>query len=167
MARWEVGGGRFWAKNEEEDVSLTTPTDWTLCAYYMSISCCYMFRFISDHLQGNLCFPYSKPFAFTQQRYCVNYCKRCCKSCKICCKSDKTLSFYCWLQPTRSQYISQRSLCTIYTATCFDIFTITNKHTINTITLYITAVCLYNLHCYMFRHCPVPTTQFTANATPF
>jgi hypothetical protein len=40
-------------------------------------------------------------------------------------------------------------------------FTITNKHTINTVTVYITTVCLCNLYCYMFRHFPVTITQFT------
>ena len=53
--------------------------------------------------------------------------------------------------------------CIIYTATCFDIFMsssyynilffiITNKCTINTITVYITRVSLCDLYCYMFRH---------------
>jgi hypothetical protein len=41
--------------------------------------------------------------------------------------------------------------------------TITNKCTINTITVYITTVSLYNLQCYMFRHFPLTIRQFTAN----
>ena len=40
---------------------------------------------------------------------------------------------------------------------------ITNRCTINTTTIHITAVCLCNVHCYMFRQFPVTITQFTAN----
>ena len=42
-------------------------------------------------------------------------------------------------------------------------FTITNKSTINTITVYITTVSLCNIYCYMFRHFHVTIRQFTAN----
>ena len=45
------------------------------------------------------------------------------------------------------------------------IYKLTNKHTTNTTTVYITTVSLYSLHRYMFRHGPVTTTQFTTNAT--
>jgi len=41
---------------------------------------------------------------------------------------------------------------------------ITHKRKVNTITVHITAVCLCNLHCYMFRQFPVTIRQFTANA---
>ena len=44
------------------------------------------------------------------------------------------------------------------------IFIITNKTTINTITVYITAASLCNLYCYMFRQFRVTITQFNTNA---
>jgi len=44
------------------------------------------------------------------------------------------------------------------------VFIVTNKSTFNTITVHITTtVSLYNLHCYMFRHCLAIIKQFTAN----
>jgi len=117
MRPWSTAGRGVvgWAKNKEEDVCLTTPTEWTLCTYYIYIypagTC---FGISQSIFRGNLGFPYSKPSNFTQPQYGVNYCK-------ICCKSDKILSFYCSLQPNNAHYISQQSLCTIYIATCFDI----------------------------------------------
>ena len=44
------------------------------------------------------------------------------------------------------------------------IFIITNKFTIDIVTLYIKTVCLCNLYCYMFRHFHVIIRQFTTNA---
>jgi hypothetical protein len=49
------------------------------------------------------------------------------------------------------------------TVECVLYCTITNKHTTNIITVYITTVSLCNVHCYMFRHFPVTITQFTTN----
>jgi len=46
----------------------------------------------------------------------------------------------------------------------FTIFIITNKCTINIITVYITTVSLCNLHPYMFRRCRVTIRQFKTDA---
>ena len=43
------------------------------------------------------------------------------------------------------------------------IIIITNKRTINTLTVDVTAVCLYNAQYYMFRQFPVTIREFTVN----